>query len=98
MWDTAGQERFRAIIPSYIRESSVCIVVFDVTHLPSFTAVNKWVDDIRQARGEEALILMAGNKSDLEEERTVTEQAAQEKADELGIIYFETSAKEGTNI
>ncbi len=28
--DTAGQERFRSLIPSYIRDSSVAVVVFDV--------------------------------------------------------------------
>ena len=30
-WDTAGQERFRSLIPSYIRDSSVAVVVYDVT-------------------------------------------------------------------
>ena len=29
--DTAGQERFRSLIPSYIRDSSVAVVVYDVT-------------------------------------------------------------------
>jgi Ras-related protein Rab-6A len=33
LWDTAGQERFRSLIPSYIRDSSVAIVVYDVTSL-----------------------------------------------------------------
>lgn len=28
--DTAGQERFRSLIPSYIRDSSVAVIVFDV--------------------------------------------------------------------
>lgn len=28
---SAGQERFRSLIPSYIRDSSVAIVVYDVT-------------------------------------------------------------------
>jgi GTPase SAR1 family protein len=31
IWDTAGQERFRSLIPSYIRDSSVAVVVYDVT-------------------------------------------------------------------
>ena len=31
LWDTAGQERFRSLIPSYIRDSSVAIVVYDIT-------------------------------------------------------------------
>ena len=31
IWDSAGQERFRSLIPSYIRDSSVAVVVYDVT-------------------------------------------------------------------
>jgi Ras-related protein Rab-6A len=31
IWDTAGQERFRSLIPSYIRDSSVAVIVYDVT-------------------------------------------------------------------
>jgi Ras-related protein Rab-6A len=32
--DTAGQERFRSLIPSYIRDSSVAVVVYDVSSAP----------------------------------------------------------------
>lgn len=31
IWDTAGQERFRSLIPSYIRDSTVAVVVYDIT-------------------------------------------------------------------
>ncbi|KAI9111811.1 hypothetical protein K1719_017501 [Acacia pycnantha] len=30
LWDTTGQERFRSLIPSYIRDSSVAVIVYDV--------------------------------------------------------------------
>merc|ERR1712159_467930 len=36
LWDTAGQERYRSLIPSYIRDSSVAVVVYDVTNQTSF--------------------------------------------------------------
>jgi Ras-related protein Rab-6A len=36
LWDTAGQERFRSLIPSYIRDSSVAVVVYDVTSIAPF--------------------------------------------------------------
>lgn len=35
LWDTAGQERFRSLIPSYIRDSSVAVVVYDISSTPS---------------------------------------------------------------
>ncbi|KAM6253369.1 ras-related protein Rab-6A-like isoform 3-T3 [Porphyrio hochstetteri] len=31
LWDTAGQERFSSLIPSYIRDSAVAAIVFDLT-------------------------------------------------------------------
>ena len=33
LWDTAGQERFRSLIPSYIRDSSVAVVVYDISSM-----------------------------------------------------------------
>lgn len=37
LWDTAGQERFRSLIPSYIRDSAVAIIVYDITSLNCFS-------------------------------------------------------------
>lgn len=39
LWDTAGQERFRSLIPSYIRDSTVAVVVYDITSRWSPTAI-----------------------------------------------------------
>lgn len=39
LWDTAGQERFRSLIPSYIRDSTVAVVVYDITNANSFHQV-----------------------------------------------------------
>lgn len=36
LWDTAGQERFKSLIPSYIKDSAVAIVCFDITNMESF--------------------------------------------------------------
>ena len=42
LWDTAGQERFRSLIPSYIRDSSVAVVVYDITDRASFLNSSMW--------------------------------------------------------
>merc|ERR1711988_2043639 len=47
LWDTAGQERFRSLIPSYIRDSHVAVVVFDITNRESFESTSKWIADVR---------------------------------------------------
>lgn len=43
LWDTAGQERFRSLIPSYIRDSTVAVVVYDVTNVNSFQQVSSFI-------------------------------------------------------
>ena len=42
LWDTAGQERFRSLIPSYIRDSSVAVVVYDVTSMLRSVPLLRW--------------------------------------------------------
>ena len=105
LWDTAGQERFHSLIPSYIKDSSAAIIVFDITSnttphtdANSFSNLNKWIDNVREVRGEEALIMICGNKCDLDAERCVDNALAASKINELGLTYMEVSAKTGHNI
>lgn len=72
LWDTAGQERFRSLIPSYIRDSHVAVVVFDITSRESFEATSKWIADVRAQRGNDVIIVLVGNKTDLAASRQVT--------------------------
>jgi len=99
LWDTAGQERFRSLIPSYIRDSSVAIVVFDITNRSSFLSTSKWIEDVRSERGSDVFIVLVGNKADLSDKRQVTVEEAQAKSTELDItLFMETSAKAGHNV
>lgn len=71
MWDTAGQERFRSLIPSYINDSQVVVVCYDITSRQSFDNVKSWVEQARSIRGEGVTIILVGNKIDLSEKRQV---------------------------
>jgi len=98
LWDTAGQERFRSLIPSYIRDSSVAIVVYDTTNRVSFQNTEKWIEEVRQERGTDVVIMLVGNKTDLEGARQVSLEEGQSKARDLNIMFIETSAKDGDNV
>lgn len=67
LWDTAGQERFRSLIPSYLRDSSCAIVVFDLTRRSSFENIETWLAMYRENRSESPVVVLAGNKSDAAE-------------------------------
>ncbi|KAA6400207.1 MAG: putative GTP-binding protein ryh1 [Streblomastix strix] len=98
LWDTAGQERFRALIPSYLRDSSAAVVLFDVTNRQSFDNLSRWIDEVRDVRGDEVLITIVGSKSDLVEYRAVISKEGEEKARQLNCLYMEISSKTGANI
>lgn len=98
LWDTAGQERFRSLIPNYIRDSSAAIIVYDVTNKQTFSSLDKWVEDVRNERGNSVVVAIVGNKIDKAGERCVSQQEAEDKAKALGAIYQETSAKTGENV
>merc|ERR1712025_718327 len=99
LWDTAGQERFRSLIPSYIRDSTVAVVVYDITNVNSFEQVTRWVEDVRAERGSDVIIVLVGNKTDLADKRHVSIDEGEKKAQELGVsLFIETSAKAGYNV
>lgn len=98
LWDTAGQERFRSLIPSYIRDSSVAVVVYDVTNRPSFLNTARWIEEVRGERGSDVIIVLVGNKTDLVDKRQVSIEEGDSKAREYNVMFIETSAKAGFNI
>uniref|UniRef100_A0A8C5RSF8 RAB41, member RAS onco family n=1 Tax=Laticauda laticaudata TaxID=8630 RepID=A0A8C5RSF8_LATLA len=98
LWDTAGQERFRSLIPSYIRDSTIAVVVYDITNLNSFQQTSKWIDDVRTERGSDVIIMLVGNKTDLADKRQITTEEGEQRAKELSVMFIETSAKTGYNV
>ncbi|WOK99228.1 hypothetical protein Cni_G07940 [Canna indica] len=98
IWDTAGQERFRTITSSYYRGAHGIIVVYDVTDQESFNNVKQWLNEIDRYASENVNKLLVGNKCDLTENRVVSYETGKAFADEIGIPFLETSAKDATNV
>jgi len=63
----AGQESFRSITRSYYKGSIGGIIVYDITSKESFENIKMWLEDIEQCASEEMVIILIGNKADLEE-------------------------------
>ncbi|CAG9464147.1 unnamed protein product [Pedinophyceae sp. YPF-701] len=98
IWDTAGQERFRTITASYYRGAHGIIIVYDVTDMDSFNNVKTWLSEIDRYASANVCKLLVGNKADLTAKKVVDTETAKALADELGIPFLETSAKESTNV
>lgn len=71
IWDTAGQEKFHALGPIYYRSSNGAVLVYDITDQDSFQKVKNWVKELRKMLGTDICLVIVGNKSDLEKDRTV---------------------------
>ena len=64
----------------------------------SFHQTSKWIDDVRTERGNDVIIMLVGNKTDLQDKRQVTTEEGEKKAKELNVMFIETSAKSGYNV
>ncbi|KAG0672171.1 Vacuolar protein sorting-associated protein 21 [Maudiozyma exigua] len=102
IWDTAGQERFASLAPMYYRNAQAALVVYDVTKPQSFIKARHWVKELHEQASKNIIIALVGNKIDIlednENERKVAREEAEKLAEEEGLLFFETSAKTGTNI
>ena len=96
-WDTAGQERFKSLIPSYIKDCQVAILVYDITRKSSFDNIKSWYDNILNERGDDIILGLLGNKNDLVNREVTTEEGFK-KAEEIGALFHECSAKTGDNL
>ena len=98
IWDTAGQERFRTIAASYYRGAHGIVVAYDVTDRKSFENVRMWMQEIEKYVQGDVSRLLVGNKSDLSSKRCITHDEGKYLADELGVQFLETSAKDNSNV
>jgi Ras-related protein Rab-6A len=95
IWDTAGQEQFRSLIPSYLRGSSIAVLVYAVDSRESFEALPRWVHFLEEVAAPR--LIVAANKTDLSGRAVAAEEGAQFAAG-AGAPFVETSALEGRNL
>lgn len=94
--DTCGQDSLNSLLPMYIRGSQIAILVYSITDKASFGMINKYINTA-QSHEKDITFILVGNKMDLTE-REVEYQEGCDLADSLDIPFYETSAKDGTNI
>ena len=94
IWDSAGQEKYKGLIPSYVRNSSIVFIVYDVSNRSSFENASNWISFVKNI--EKTTMIICGNKIDLT--REVETNEGEELAKREGLIFFECSAKTNENI
>jgi len=98
IWDTAGQERYRSIASSYYRGAVGALLVYDVTDRNSFNHVPMWLKEVEENAEKDCLIMLVGNKMDLNDQRTVFVRDGRSFARKNGLAFIETSALDATGV
>ena len=103
IWDTAGQERFQSLGNSFYRGADCCVLVYDITNSVSFDNLDNWRSEfLVQANvlhPDSYPMVMLANKVDCEARREVQARDAADWCHRHGgIAFFETSAKDATNV
>lgn len=97
--DTAGQESYAGITETAYRTCDGFIIVFSITDIASFYAVNDFMEKIALLRDiGHVPIILVGNKVDLANQRNVSQREAFDYAARKNIEYIETSAKTNHNV
>ena len=99
MLDTAGQERFNSIFENYYRQADCCLLIYDITSKKSFEKVkNYFIGKIKEKCKKNTKVILLGNKTDLKDERKVSDDDGKDLADENGYIFMESSCKDNYNV
>jgi len=73
-------------------------VVYDITNQDTFARAKNWVKELQRQARVVIVIALAGNKSDLGNKRVVEYDEANAYAEENGLLFMETSAKNANNV
>uniref|UniRef100_A0A3P8U728 Ras-related protein Rab-25 n=1 Tax=Amphiprion percula TaxID=161767 RepID=A0A3P8U728_AMPPE len=98
IWDTAGLERYRAITSAYYRGAVGALLVYDITKHLTYESVERWLKELYDHADPHIVVMLVGNKTDLESERSVPTEEAKDFAEKKDILFLETSALESTNV
>lgn len=96
IWDTAGQEKYRSLIPLYYKDANIAFLVYDVTDLDSYLQLKIWVTELKENGPDNILMVIIGNKIDLEEKVPFLE--VKQYAETIKALLKFTSAKQNLGI
>ncbi|KAK8805658.1 hypothetical protein WA158_002314 [Blastocystis sp. Blastoise] len=98
IWDTAGQEKYQGLTKMYYRQTDVALIVYDITSQDSFNKAKKWYTELKEQNNTNSMVILLGNRSDLEQHRKVATSMGRNFAALNNLYFYETSAKTGDNI
>ena len=94
IWDTVGQEKYRSLSKLFFKDTGIVVLVYSITSLQSFENLIYWLNLFKESIGDEAILGIVGNKSDLFLKQEVDEEKGEEFAKKNGGFFSLISAKD----
>ena len=94
IWDTVGQEKFKSLSKLFFNDTKIVVLVYSITEKDTFIKLDYWLKAFQETIGDDVVLGVAGNKSDLFFQQTVNEEEGAKYAEKIGAIFSEISAKE----
>ncbi|KAJ6664681.1 hypothetical protein lerEdw1_006254 [Lerista edwardsae] len=88
----------QSVTRSYYRGAAGALLVYDITSRETYNALTNWLTDARMLASQNIVIILCGNKKDLDGDREVTFLEASRFAQENELMFLETSALTGENV
>jgi small GTP-binding protein len=99
IWDLSGGEQFNQIVKTYYKQIDICVLVFDLTDVNSYTKLSIWLEDFNiNSNNKSCVKILLGNKTDLILRRMIKKADAELFAQENKMIYIETNTKSNENL
>lgn len=99
IWDLPGQEQYKEMDKTFLLGADLAIFMYDVTRKSTLESIKEeWFRLASERANPRLTSILLGNKTDLKNEREVSPQEGQAIAEELGILWVETSIKDNQNV
>ena len=92
LWDTAGQEKYKSLTKLFIKDAKIAILVYSIDSEESFNELDNWLKLVKGANGDNIILGVVANKSDLASETTISKERGKEYAKKIGAEWKSTSA------
>ena len=98
IWDTAGQEKYNTLTTTFFKSTHAILLCFAIDDRASFDALNNWMAQVAANAPKNVLLVLVGNKADLQQKRVILQEEAEAMAHHFSVKFVEVSALSGENV
>ena len=87
-WDVSGTDLAKNLAGNFYKSCTCAFIVYAINDRKTFEDLENWVTNLRKYVDEDTLIVLIGNKTDLENERQVSTEEAEKFQEDKEIDFF----------